>query len=319
MESLGDCKLQNAARPSAPVTFPLGGAEQAGPCSSYSLSPDRLLWWGLAVSRGPRSRRRRLRRLSLSGLRQPSCSCRVLVLEDSPCFRWDPRRSRHSTAIGRCARSPPALFFRHPPTSRAATSAVAREVGAEAASLACRLPAAQLGVGTWGKVPSTTALCGGERARAVAIQIQPQEAGDPPPLSCYSPLSHTVLCAVRSPQPVCCHLIGFSPAERETEVCSPGPLPPAPNCVAATVYQSASPSETLPGAAREPHHTSRCLVGCQDVGDWPTDTVLHRRWMVVSTSFPTFFPRPAIAVPSGLVTVLSSFCASTVSRTLRYW
>lgn len=53
MESVGDCKLQNAARPPAPVTFLLGGAEQAGPCSSYTLSPDRLLCGGLALSRGP--------------------------------------------------------------------------------------------------------------------------------------------------------------------------------------------------------------------------------------------------------------------------
>nr|XP_008526155.1 PREDICTED: transcription factor BTF3 homolog 4 isoform X1 [Equus przewalskii] len=43
---------------------------------------------GPAVSRGPRSRRRGSRRLSLSRLRQPSCSCRVLVLEDPPCFRF---------------------------------------------------------------------------------------------------------------------------------------------------------------------------------------------------------------------------------------
>lgn len=184
MEWPGDCKLQNAARAPAPATPLLGGAEQAGPCSLCMLSPDRLLW--LAVSRGLRSRRHRLRRLSLSPLRQPSCSCRVLVFEDPPCFRWDPRRSRHSTAVGVCARSPRALFFRHPPTSRAATSAVAREVGAEAASLACRSPAAQLGVGTWGKVPSTTAPCAGERARALATQIQPQEAGGSLLLSCYS-------------------------------------------------------------------------------------------------------------------------------------
>nr|KAF6381333.1 basic transcription factor 3 like 4 [Pipistrellus kuhlii] len=59
------------------------------------LSADRLLCGGLALSRGhPRSCRRcrrrhhRLRRLSLCGLRQPSCSCRVLVVEDSPCFRF---------------------------------------------------------------------------------------------------------------------------------------------------------------------------------------------------------------------------------------
>ena len=128
----------------------------------------------------------------LSRLRQPSCSCRVLVLEDPPCFRWDPRRSRHSTAKGRCTRSPPALFFRHPPTAWAATSAVALWVGAEAAGLACRLPAAQLGVRTWGKVPSTTAFRGGERASAVAAQIKSQEAGGPPPLFCYSSLLTTI-------------------------------------------------------------------------------------------------------------------------------
>nr|XP_054092204.1 transcription factor BTF3 homolog 4 isoform X3 [Callithrix jacchus] len=66
-------------------------AEQAGLCSSDVRSQDRLPRRGRGgtdfVTWTRSSRRRRRLGLSLSLLRQPSCSCRVLLLEDPPCFR----------------------------------------------------------------------------------------------------------------------------------------------------------------------------------------------------------------------------------------
>lgn len=187
----GDGHLQDAARPQHPPPIRiLGCARQAGLCSWEARGCHTLptptpasRGRGGAVRHVGRSRCRR--GLSLSQLRQPSCSCRVLVLEDPPRCRWDPRRARHPTASGRCARSPPALPFRHPPSARAATSAVARRVGAEAAGPACRLRAAQLGVGTWGKVPSTIARSGGTGPGSGLAGPVPGGSSPPCPITHY--------------------------------------------------------------------------------------------------------------------------------------
>lgn len=63
----------------------------------------------------------------------------------------------------------------------------------EAAGLAYRLPAVQLGVGTGEKDPSTTAPCGDKRPCAVAAKIRSQEAGGSPPVFCYSSLFTTTM------------------------------------------------------------------------------------------------------------------------------
>ncbi|XP_004476556.2 transcription factor BTF3 homolog 4 [Dasypus novemcinctus] len=91
MERTGDCKLQDAARPPAPAAVLLGGVRQAGLCSSIGAPGIGGSGEGEAepaLSRESHSRRRGCRCLSLSPLRQPSCSCRVLVLEDPSCFRF---------------------------------------------------------------------------------------------------------------------------------------------------------------------------------------------------------------------------------------
>ncbi|XP_054343960.2 transcription factor BTF3 homolog 4 isoform X2 [Pongo pygmaeus] len=75
-----------------PLLALAGCAKQAGRWSLDVRSRDRLPRrgrGGVGCITWICSRRRHRRgRLSLSRLRQPSCSCRVLVLEDPPCFRF---------------------------------------------------------------------------------------------------------------------------------------------------------------------------------------------------------------------------------------
>ncbi|XDB48389.1 hypothetical protein AB1E18_001973 [Capra hircus] len=91
MELQGDCKLQNAARP---LHLPFFYWEaQSGLAFVVRICDPRIgcsgeREAGQDVSRGSHSRRRGRLRLSLSRLREPSCSCRVLVVEDPPCFRF---------------------------------------------------------------------------------------------------------------------------------------------------------------------------------------------------------------------------------------
>lgn len=106
----GGLQAPECSAATAPAVFLLGGAERIGLCSSYMRSQDRPLWWergGQDVSRGSHSAAAAaFVFLCLdwgSHLALAACRCWRTLLASGE----TPRRSRHSTAIGCCAPSPP--------------------------------------------------------------------------------------------------------------------------------------------------------------------------------------------------------------------